>query len=206
MGENRTRSFTPRLSLGISCRIADFITRQHAAIRVVRTTTSRTSGGRSRPLTRGGSFRGMEMPGVPIIPPTGSPNGGEREMRRVSSSYYVLCLSHDPATVVSEHSGAGDATEAIENGYDSHPHCDFLISRVSGAPVEFGCPGIRTPDGGDLACWGHSKIVWVDADWLRLLSMFEPEDPRLHQLKSRPGLRCWSHERLRRLRYELKIG
>lgn len=113
----------------------------------------------------------------------------------MSSTHVVLCLSHDPATVISEHETRREAFEAVNDGsVDLHPHCDIVISRVSGAPIEFGCPGI------DISpCGGHRDVKWVDADWLRLLAQASPE-----QIKELRGLRCWSSDRLTRLRYQLE--
>lgn len=124
----------------------------------------------------------------------------------MSSTYQVLCLSHDPASTCSEHRTAEDALNAIRGGYEGHPHCDLLISRVSGAPVEFGCPPSVDLRAGQHACWGHRDVEWVDADWLRVLThVREDSDEAVRSLLNRPMLRCWSQERLLRLRYELGI-
>ncbi|RAJ53807.1 hypothetical protein K388_05594 [Streptomyces sp. KhCrAH-43] len=55
----------------------------------------------------------------------------------MSSTYYVLCLSHDPAILSTEHRTPGDAAETIKTGSDLHPGCDLVIEEVSG-----GAPGI----------------------------------------------------------------
>jgi hypothetical protein len=125
----------------------------------------------------------------------------------MSSTYYVLCMSHDPATIVTEHGNTHDAEAAILERFENHPHCDFLIMRVSGAPVEFGCPGTDLPVGTAGGCLGHSKTYWIDADWLRLLTYVEGDQSgELQKLRLRPALRCWSADRLKRLRFHLGVA
>lgn len=118
----------------------------------------------------------------------------------MSSTYYLLCMSHNPATTITE---LGDP-ESIWRPDDldkQHPNCDFVITRLSGGLVEVGCPGVKCPTG------GHNSIQWAQADWLRILSYFEPDDPRpdLQKLFKRNTLQCWSYDRLYRLRYELEF-
>jgi hypothetical protein len=115
----------------------------------------------------------------------------------MSSSYYLLCMSHDPATVAVELSDPNDLPTA-EWIKEHHPNCDFVVSRVSGAPVEFGCPAINT-----TSC-AHRDIQWVDADWLRILMI--AQDARAADIKKiceRSAIRCWDFGRLHRLRLEL---
>lgn len=120
----------------------------------------------------------------------------------MSSTYYLLCMSHDPATVATTLS-APESLPTGEELQESHPNCDFIISRVSGAPVEFGCPGF-----GACPCKGHSGVIrWVAADWLRVLWI--AQDARSADIQrlteQRHTLRCWNFERLHRLRYELGL-
>ena len=51
----------------------------------------------------------------------------------MSSSYAVLCLSHDPAVIAadSEWNRPEQAEQAIRDGIASHEHCDLLIGRYS---------------------------------------------------------------------------
>ncbi len=118
----------------------------------------------------------------------------------MSSTYYTLCLSHDPAIIVSERNnseGYAGAAEAIADGFEVHQGCDFLIMRVSGAPIEFACTG-KTD-----AC-RHTYLQEVDADWLRILILLNQyENPKVDKLRDRPSLRCWSDKRLHRLRNQL---
>lgn len=118
----------------------------------------------------------------------------------MSSNWKVLCMSHDPATIISEHSFAAGAEESIKEGYESHPHCDFLVMRVSGGPVEVGCTGLTHP------CVGHNETVWVEADWIRILQYLDKEDgtpTEITRLRNKHTLKCWTAERLHRLRYSL---
>lgn len=104
-------------------------------------------------------------------------------------------MSHDPSMVIFE-TNPSDMEEAIgeivAGGFENHPGCDLLIMRVSGAPVEFVCTG-KTD-----AC-KHGYFQEADADWLRVLSKLDLDDD-LKKLRSRPTLRCWTDERLHRLR------
>lgn len=119
-------------------------------------------------------------------------------MKLMSSSYYLLCLGHDPATVITE-LGDPENLPTPGNIQETHPNCDLVVSRVSGAPVEFGCVGINSP------CGGHSDIRWADADWLRLMVI--AQDARAADVQrlrdKRHTLKCWNFERLNLLRYEL---
>ncbi|MFJ5294484.1 hypothetical protein [Streptomyces sp. NPDC088348] len=123
----------------------------------------------------------------------------------MSSTYWVLCLSHDPAITEGQYRTTEAAAEAISAGIEGHPHCDLLISRVSGAPIGFGCPPSKA--GGDQrACHGHREVEWTDAAWLRVLAyVHQSTDDTARSLVRSPMFRCWSWERLRRLRHELQI-
>lgn len=117
----------------------------------------------------------------------------------MSSTYYLLCMSHDPATVITE-LGDPETLPTPDNIRESHPNCDLVVTRVSGAPVEFGCLG--RDQGG--SCRGHSGIEWVGAEWLRLLIV--AQDARtedIRKIRSQGSLRCWDFGRLYRLRYQL---
>lgn len=123
----------------------------------------------------------------------------------MSSSFYVLCLSHDPAMVAAECRSATDAEERIAAGIDEHPHCDLLISRVSGAPVEFGCPPVTGRDGQHHCMYHPHSAQWADAAWLRVLTIaYGKVDPDL--ILRRDGrLACWPPDRVHRLRDQLGI-
>ena len=123
----------------------------------------------------------------------------------MSSTYHVLCLSHDPATLIAEFGNPEDAQEAISKGFSEHPECDILISRVSGGPIEFGCPGDpKSWRNSHRKCFVHNNIKWVDKAWLRLL-FYVQQNPSAEakRLMSDTHLLCWSPERVNRLRFEL---
>lgn len=113
----------------------------------------------------------------------------------MSSSYYVLCMSHEPATVVTDHhNNRREADAAISVGFETHPNCDFLIMRVSGAPVEFTCTG-------ETEACKHDNAEDVDADWLRILAYFNPtEDVEyLEKVRKSHRLKHWTPKRVERL-------
>lgn len=129
----------------------------------------------------------------------------------MSSTYRVLCLSHDPALVVDD-MGVGfsrpeAAEEAIRDGIDGHADCDLLIGRYSYPLIEVGCPptnGSERP--GRHRCTIHGITEWVDVAWLRLAAaVYQSGNEQMRALADDRSLCCWSWERLRRLRDELGI-
>jgi hypothetical protein len=121
----------------------------------------------------------------------------------VSSTYRLLCLSHDPAIVI-DHDMALAEIEALSDRNDTrlagHEFCDVLAGRFSYPLIEVGCLGIRLrPQAG---CRGyHNGINWVDSDWLRLLLASRSVAPAE---VLRPFIsRCWPLDRVSRLRVEL---
>ncbi|MEU0098277.1 hypothetical protein [Streptomyces sp. NPDC006267] len=122
----------------------------------------------------------------------------------MSSTYYVLCVSHDPAILSAEHRTGGDAAETIKSGSDLHPGCDLVIERVSGGPVEIGCPPASSRSAGPR-CY-HRDVEWVEVEWLRLLSRgYTSTDPKVAEAVRRGRFTCWPQERLHRLRGSLGI-
>lgn len=125
----------------------------------------------------------------------------------MSSTYRLLCLSHDPALVAGEYSSREEAEDAARDGVEDHPRCDLLIGRYSYPLVEVGCPPSvgRLREGPDRHTV-HSLTQWVDVVWLRLLAAVQQgESGPLQALTSGPILSCWSPERLRRIRDELQL-
>lgn len=120
----------------------------------------------------------------------------------MSSSYQVLCLSHDPATIISELDRDDDMRETLVMGISGHEQCDLLMMRTSGAPVEFGCPGIKN----NQCRHGHREMEWADADVVRLL-YYVVDDPRdaVQGLFNRYTFKCWTKDRLHRLRYRMGV-
>lgn len=120
----------------------------------------------------------------------------------MSSTYYVLCLSHDPAITIRDCGGADDAAKAVAAGIEGHLDCDLLIERVSGGPVEYGCPPRDWPRP-EVRC-RHSSTAWVDTEWLRLLAAaHQSTDPAVHEAIGRGHFYCWTRDRLHRLRHSL---
>jgi hypothetical protein len=126
----------------------------------------------------------------------------------VSSTYHILCLSHDPALTVT---GLGrnrpeEAEAAVRDDTDSHANCDLLIARHSGALIELGCPSTYPAREGAYRCGTHGRTEWVDVEWLRLLAAaYQSDDEAVRDVAAERGFRCWPWERLRRLRVELDI-
>lgn len=122
----------------------------------------------------------------------------------MSSTFYVLCVSHDPAILSTEHRTGGDAAETIKTGSDLHPGCDLVIEEVSGGPVEIGCPPADSRGSGSR-CY-HQDVRWTDVEWLRLLSRaYTSTDPKVVEAVRRGRFTCWPQERLHRLRGSLGI-
>ncbi|MHB9857651.1 hypothetical protein [Streptomyces sp. YIM S03343] len=120
----------------------------------------------------------------------------------MSSTYAILCLSHDPATLHGEYTTPEAAETAIRNGIDGHPHCDLMIGRFSYPLVELGCPPSRDRKV-QQRCY-HGTTVWTDSDWLRLLAAaYQSTDPAVLAAVKAGHHGCLPWERLRRLRVEL---
>lgn len=125
----------------------------------------------------------------------------------MSSTFRVLCLSHDPAIVAAD----GDwnrpemAEAAIRDGIEGHENCDLVIGRYSYPLVELGCPpSSSAPRVGQHRCGYHPHNTnWADITWLWLLALAqqEPDDSPLRRAAAR-ARDCWSTERLYRLRNE----
>jgi hypothetical protein len=130
----------------------------------------------------------------------------------MSSTYRILCLSHDPAIVTEvEWSGgtnnpaAGKRAAAdVAAGVPGHETCDVLLGQWSGGLCAVAC--ITVMDSAVYRCC-HRDAQWVDALWLRLLLLAQeaPEDSP-QRLLARRAPRCWSPERLHRLRNELSLN
>lgn len=124
----------------------------------------------------------------------------------MSSTYYVLCMSHDPAIQLDgSHHWPEGAAEAVAAGVDGHEHCDLAIGSYSYPLVEVGCPASRDQPA-KLRC-SHAGTTWVDRDWLRLLAAgYQTTDPLVEAAVKEVSNLCWPWVRLRRLRVELDIG
>ncbi|MFD3740460.1 hypothetical protein [Streptomyces sp. NPDC058629] len=123
----------------------------------------------------------------------------------MSSTYRVLCLSHDPAMVIDRdwHRPEG-AEEAVAAGIDGHPHCDLIIGAFSYPLVRIGCPTTRHQPAKLPCC--HGGTSWVDRDWLRVLAAgYQTTDPLVEAAVKKAHTMCWPWERLLRLREELAL-
>lgn len=73
----------------------------------------------------------------------------EREEEPVSSTYYVLCVSHDPATQSTEHRTPGDAADTIKTGAPSTPDATWSSRKCPAARSRSAArrltPGDRAP-------------------------------------------------------------
>ncbi|MFD7609682.1 hypothetical protein [Streptomyces sp. NPDC059828] len=120
----------------------------------------------------------------------------------MSSTYRILCLSHDPAVLHGEYRTPEDATQHITEGVEGHPACDLLIGRYSYPLVEAGCPASRHQPA-KLTC-RHGDTVWAQSDVLRLLvAAYQSHDEIVRAAVKPFEGRCWTQERLHRLRDEL---
>lgn len=127
----------------------------------------------------------------------------------MSSTYRILCISHDPALITGDYDTPEAAAAAITAGVPKHPHCDLLIGRYSYPLVEVGCPPShpRRPGQG-VGCYPHATTEWVDVAWLRMLAaVHQSGNEEMRAVTSSPqALRHWPWERLRRLRDELNLS
>lgn len=124
----------------------------------------------------------------------------------MSSTYRILCLSHDPAiTAGDDYNSPEAAAAAIAAGVDEHPHCDLLIGRYSYPLIEVGCPPTTRPARpGQRGCYAHATTEWVDVAWLRILAaVHQSGNEETRALAGDSHLSHWPWERLRRLRDEL---
>lgn len=120
----------------------------------------------------------------------------------MSSSYHVLCLSHDPAIVIDgdwQHPAAAIAAIADRPNSEHlrlHVDCDLLIGRYSYPLIEVGCP--------PHAAHPH-EALWVEAAWLRVAAILcGPPEPAADVTDALARLpRCWTPTRIQRLRREL---
>ncbi|MET7475101.1 hypothetical protein ABZT17_12170 [Streptomyces sp. NPDC005648] len=127
----------------------------------------------------------------------------------MSSTFYLVCLSHDPALDAREYTSAEAAEAAVREGTSGHPNCDLMIVRSSGAPVEVGCPGHGfADDARPPAHWcrlRHAHTEWVDVGWLHVLVHARLADALPENVARHHDLSCWTEQRLWRLRNELGL-
>lgn len=120
----------------------------------------------------------------------------------MSSTYRILCLSHDPATAEGEYVTAEEALTAIAEGLPTHPNCDLMVGRYSYPLVEVGCPPTKHQPA-NLACV-HGGTAWTGSAWLRLLlAALQSSDLDVLAVATGGRHTCFPWERLHRLRGEL---
>lgn len=122
----------------------------------------------------------------------------------MSSTYRVLCLSHQPALCLDEptYSRPEAAETALRNGIEGHAHCDLVIGRYSAALVEIGCPSSRDQGIRQTGC-RHSSTEWTDWEWLWLLAAaYQSTDEDVRDAVRRGRHHCYPWKRLARLSAE----
>lgn len=114
----------------------------------------------------------------------------------MSSTYRLICMSHDPALVIYDNEwnnpglAADAAVERFVSPADRHQHCRLMIGRWSGGLFEVGCvrnskhPGVYHP----------TTDEWVDLAWLRLIVISGAEAVEQAKLPT-----CWTYEVAARL-------
>ena len=126
----------------------------------------------------------------------------------MSSTYRILCLSHDPAFELdtewqSGHDGRLAIEGALARPVEGHERCDLIGGRYSYPLVEVYCPPQR-PDSGHPF---HTDGRWVDVEWLNVLyrAYRVAERPEFEDLRRKLAqVRCWPPDRLNRLRHHLE--
>lgn len=125
----------------------------------------------------------------------------------MSSTYRILCLSHDPAIEAGEHTSPEAAEAAIREGLSEHQHCDLLIGRYSYPLVEVGCPSrLGMPTSGERGCNGyHRNTEWIDSGWLLVLAHARHARALPEGIDRHNDVSCWTEQRILRLREELGL-
>lgn len=114
----------------------------------------------------------------------------------MSSSYVIICASHDPAIEITEHvhvSSEVFVVRAYERRVPGHERCDLLVGRYSGGLVEIACPGGK-PCVRGYHNW--TADTWTDVGWLRLLwaAHERGDDVDGYRIPH-----CWTQQRVMRL-------
>ncbi|MFC5217295.1 hypothetical protein [Streptomyces coerulescens] len=125
----------------------------------------------------------------------------------MSSTYRIMCLSHDPAIEAGEYTSPEAAEAAIRDGIAQHQHCDLLIGRFSYPLVEVGCPSrLGTPAPGQGGCNGyHRDTEWIDSGWLLVLAHARHAAALPEGIDRHHDVSCWTDQRILRLREELGL-
>jgi hypothetical protein len=127
----------------------------------------------------------------------------------MSSTFHVLCLSHDPALAITRtgYNQAAEAEAAIRDNGIEHPDCDLLIARFSGGLVQLGCPPTGSqPRVHQHWCRLHRTTEWVDVAWLRVLAAARTAQVLPDEITKSHHFSCWPEVRLWRLRHEIDLA
>lgn len=123
----------------------------------------------------------------------------------MSSTYRPLCLSHDPALVLDDewqsgNDGRVEMADILNLGkeypLEGHETCELVGGRFSYPLIEVYCPA---------GCRWHGSGEWVRVEWLRLAraAHLNTTGRTVGLTKALGDLRCWTPERLHRLRHHL---
>jgi hypothetical protein len=129
----------------------------------------------------------------------------------VSSTYNILCVSHDPAILIEtdEQKPAVVIERVLGAGVPGHPGCDLMVGRYSYPLIELCCVGfpfnaVNRPHPG----W-HRDPEWAEAGLLRVAAVsllrFAGKDPAMDKALLQLPM-CWTRPRLVSLRDELQIS
>lgn len=118
----------------------------------------------------------------------------------MSSTYDLICLSHEPALPLGMEMNRdqfGRIVEAREYAVDDHAECDIMVGRWSGGLVEMGCLG-----NSNHPSMYHTNVRWLEIALLRVLyqAARAPKDDQLASALGPVLSTCWSWRRLDRLR------
>ena len=117
----------------------------------------------------------------------------------MSSTYKLLCLSHDPAMVISDDDICNEFTPNRNHpALEDHVNCDIMIGAYSYPLVRVGCLGTQME--GISGCLGHHcSTNWIDIDWIQLLHvLYNSEIPEI-EWKNDNNFRCWTKQRVQRI-------
>lgn len=129
----------------------------------------------------------------------------QQEATAMSSTYNLICASHDPALVIGEdyHEFNFPMEQAgTRNNRDAlgeHAYCDLLVGRFSYPLIEVACPGGATCKPG-FHSWQYDS--WVKVGWLRLLyAVYTTNTTALgaYNIEKLAIPCCWTRTRVLRL-------
>lgn len=121
----------------------------------------------------------------------------------MSSTYRVLCLSHDPAIETGVEWSTGTDNEAaaarVPETIEGHEHCDLVLVQCAYPVIAVGCLPQESREGRRCA---HQHAQWTEAWALRLLWLLLDHPGSREQWAIQSAPYCWrqSGERLYRLR------